>query len=328
MAAIIEFKNYSMGFRDDDGETFNLLDRVSMNVEEGKALGIVGESGCGKSMTSLSMMRLLPPAAVIQGGEILFQGKNLLEMSDSEIEKIRGKKISMIFQEPMTALNPVLTIGFQIGEALRIHEPDLKKEEVEKRVLEALTSVGIPNPETRMHQYPHEFSGGMRQRVMIAMAIVNRPKLLIADEPTTALDVTIQAQILDLMKRLKLEGGLVVITHNLGIVADICEEVVVMYAGRTVERGTVQAIFNAPLHPYTQGLMASIPTTKSEKKPLYTIPGTVPTVFDFKEGCRFADRCNSCMEICTKKRPPLKKIGEDHLVQCFKNFEGEEIIDE
>lgn len=328
MATIVEFKDYSMGFKDDDGVVFNLLDQVSFKVEEGRALGVVGESGCGKSMTSLSMMRLLPPSAVVQGGEILFQGKNLLQMSDAEMEKVRGKDISMIFQEPMTALNPVLTIGYQIGEALKIHEPSITKEEQQKRVVEVLAEVGISNPETRLNQYPHEFSGGMRQRVMIAMAVINHPILLIADEPTTALDVTIQAQILDIMKKLKGTGGLVVVTHNLGIVADICEEVVVMYAGRTVERGTLKAIFNHPLHPYTQGLMASIPTTKSEKKPLHTIPGTVPTVFDFKEGCRFADRCERCMEECRKMRPPLKKVGDDHLVQCFLPFEGEEIIHE
>ena len=290
MAAVVEFKNYSMGFQDDDGQVFNLLDNVSFQVVPGKALGIVGESGCGKSMTSLSMMRLLPPAAVVQGGEILFEGKNLLTMSEKEISEIRGEKASIIFQEPMTALNPVLTIGKQIGEAITLHHPDVSKEEVEKRVLKALEEVGIPNPETRIHQYPHEFSGGMRQRVMIAMAMINQPALLIADEPTTALDVTVQAQILDLMKKLKGTGGLVMVTHNLGVVAEICEEVVVMYAGRAVERGTLQQVFDQPLHPYTKGLMASIPTMTSKKEPLHTIPGTVPTVYDFGPGCRFADR--------------------------------------
>ena len=318
MATIVEFKDYSMGFRDDDGTVYNLLDRISFRVEEGKALGVVGESGCGKSMTSLSMMRLLPDGAAVQGGEILLEGKNILDMSEQEMQEIRGNKLSMIFQEPMTALNPVLTIGQQIGEILTLHHPDMKKQEVRRRVLEALAEVGIANPETRIDQYPHEFSGGMRQRVMIAMAVINHPALLIADEPTTALDVTIQAQILDVMRRLKkASGGLMVITHNLGVVAEICEEVVVMYAGQTIERGTLKAIFDNPIHPYTRGLMASVPTIRSEKKPLYTIPGTVHTVYDFVPGCRFADRCEHCTEQCLKEVPPMKQAGEDHLVQCW-----------
>lgn len=324
MATIVEFKNYSMGFKDDDGRVFNLLDNLSFKVEAGKALGVVGESGCGKSMTSLSMMRLLPEAATVQGGSILLEGKNLLDMSDKEMEQIRGSKLAMIFQEPMTALNPVLTIGYQIGEILRLHHPELSREEIRKRTIQALTDVGIAMPETRMDQYPHEFSGGMRQRVMIAMAVINKPALLIADEPTTALDVTIQAQILDIMKRLKnSSSGLMVITHNLGIVAEICEEVVVMYAGRAVERGTIKAIFDHPLHPYTCGLMASVPTMRSEKKPLHTIPGSVPTVYDFKEGCRFADRCEYCMDRCRREAPPQKWVGEEHLVSCWRTFEGE-----
>ena len=327
MAAVVEFKNYSMGFKDDDGQVFNLLDRVSFQVVPGKALGIVGESGCGKSMTSLSMMRLLPSAAVVQGGEILFEGKNLLAMSDEEMSKIRGEKASIIFQEPMTALNPVLTIGKQIGEAIQLHHPEVSKEEIQKRVIQALEEVGIPNPETRIHQYPHEFSGGMRQRVMIAMAMINHPALLIADEPTTALDVTVQAQILDLMKRLKGTGGLVMVTHNLGVVAEICEEVVVMYAGRAVERGTLKEVFDHPLHPYTKGLMASIPTMSSGKEPLHTIPGTVPTVYDFGPGCRFADRCEHCTQRCRQQSPPEKQVGEEHLVQCWLSFEGEENAD-
>ena len=327
MAAVVEFKNYSMGFKDDDGQVFNLLDRVSFQVVPGKALGIVGESGCGKSMTSLSMMRLQPSAAVVQGGEILFEGKNLLAMSDEEMSKIRGEKASIIFQEPMTALNPVLTIGKQIGEAIQLHHPEVSREEIQKRVIQALEEVGIPNPETRIHQYPHEFSGGMRQRVMIAMAMINHPALLIADKPTTALDVTVQAQILDLMKRLKGTGGLVMVTHNLGVVAEICEEVVVMYAGRAVERGTLKEVFDHPLHPYTKGLMASIPTMSSGTEPLHTIPGTVPTVYDFGPGCRFADRCEHCTQRCRQQSPPEKQVGEEHLVQCWLSFEGEENAD-
>ena len=325
MSTQVQFKDYSMGFKDDDGKVYNLIDHLNMQLDEGKALGIVGESGCGKSMTSLSLMRLLPAAASVQGGEILLNGEDLLKKSEPEMEKIRGKQIAMIFQEPMTALNPVMTIGKQIGECLKLHHPEMKEDEIRKQVCEALNDVGIANPETRIDQYPHEFSGGMRQRVMIAMAIINHPAILIADEPTTALDVTIQAQILDIMRRLKgSSGSLMLITHNLGIVADICEEVVVMYAGRAIERGTLKAIFDNPLHPYTQGLMASVPTMRSEKKPLYTIPGTVPTVYDFKEGCRFADRCQHCTEACRTKIPPVKRVGEDHIVQCWMNFEGEE----
>ncbi|MCH4053672.1 MAG: ABC transporter ATP-binding protein [Atopobiaceae bacterium] len=323
MANVVEFKNYSMGFRDDDGAVSNLLDGISFSIEEGKALGVVGESGCGKSMTSLSLMRLLPDAAVVQGGEILFEGKDVLKLSDKEMQTIRGDRLSMIFQEPMTALNPVITIGSQIGECLVLHHPELSKEEVRSRVIDALDSVGISNPERRLDQYPHEFSGGMRQRVMIAMAIINHPALLIADEPTTALDVTIQAQILDIMKRLKGESGsLLMITHNLGIVAEVCEEVVVMYAGRAIERGTLAAIFDNPMHPYTRGLMASIPTMHSDKGPLPTIPGTVPTVYDFKPGCRFADRCPHCKDICTREAPQYRWVGDDHIVACWL-YEGE-----
>ena len=225
MSTQVQFKDYSMGFKDDDGKVYNLIDHLNMQLDEGKALGIVGESGCGKSMTSLSLMRLLPAAASVQGGEILLNGEDLLKKSEPEMEKIRGKQIAMIFQEPMTALNPVMTIGKQIGECLKLHHPEMKEDEIRKQVCDALNDVGIANPETRIDQYPHEFSGGMRQRVMIAMAIINHPAILIADEPTTALDVTIQAQILDIMRRLKgSSGSLMLITHNLGIVAEICEE--------------------------------------------------------------------------------------------------------
>lgn len=325
MSALVEFKHFSMGFQDDDGTVTNLIDDLNMWIDEGTALGIVGESGCGKSMTSLSLMGLLPESAVVQGGGIYLNGENLLEMSEEEMMKIRGNRLAMIFQEPMTALNPVLTIGYQIGESLKLHHPELSKREIDERVIQALTDVGIANPETRVNQYPHEFSGGMRQRVMIAMAVINHPSMLIADEPTTALDVTIQAQILDIMRRLKgTSGSLLIITHNLGIVAEVCDEVVVMYAGRAIERGTVKAIFDAPLHPYTRGLMASIPTMRSEKKPLYTIPGTVPTVYDFAKGCRFCDRCEHCMEKCKDEVPPVKRVGKDHIVQCWLHFDGEE----
>ncbi|MDR3051177.1 MAG: ABC transporter ATP-binding protein [Oscillospiraceae bacterium] len=315
--AVIEFIDYSMGFQAQDGSVHNLIDRLSMKVEEGRALGIVGESGCGKSMASLSVMRLLPHGAVVQGGQILFEGRDLLQLSEAKIGGIRGNKITMIFQEPMTALNPVLRVGFQIGEALRLHHPDMRRDEVERAVIEALDQVGIPQPRARIHQYPHEFSGGMRQRVMIAMAMINRPALLIADEPTTALDVTIQAQILDIMKQFKQSGGMVVVTHNLGVVAELCEEVVVMYAGCAVERGTVHAIFRHPRHPYTVGLMAAIPTLSSPKTPLKTIAGAVPAIMDFGVGCRFAQRCEHCQSICRTQRPPETWLDEAHVVQCW-----------
>ena len=241
------------------------------------------------------------------------------------MQKLRGRIFSMIFQDPMTSLNPTIKIGKQIAEAVLIHNKNYTKEQVNQKVLELMELVGISHPKERYHQYPWQFSGGMRQRCVMAIALAADPDILFADEPTTALDVTIQAQILDIMRRLKgSSGSLMLITHNLGIVAEICEEVVVMYAGRAIERGTLKAIFDNPLHPYTQGLMASVPTMRSEKKPLYTIPGTVPTVYDFKEGCRFADRCQHCTEECRTKIPPVKRVGEDHIVQCWMNFEGEE----
>ncbi len=321
MSELLEFNNYSMGFRDDDGNVINMLDRVTFSVKEGKAIGIVGESGCGKSMTSLSIMRLLPKSAVVQGGEILYRGYNLLTLSDREIEEIRGRDISMIFQEPMTSLNPVLTIGFQIGEVLHRHHPEFTKEQVKEAVIEQLRMVGIPNPEKRFGQYPHQFSGGMRQRVMIAMATICHPTILIADEPTTALDVTIQAQVLDLMSKLKVNGSLMLITHNLGIVAEICDEVVVMYAGRVVESGWMAEIFDHPCHPYTVGLMAAIPTLTYDKKELYSIPGVVPISRNFLPGCRFAPRCAHAMPHCATELPPTRKISQNHLVNCWLDFE-------
>ncbi|GLI52002.1 MULTISPECIES: ABC transporter ATP-binding protein [Tepidanaerobacter] len=328
MSKLIEFKNYSMGFRNEKGQINNLLDNICFSIEEGKAVGVVGESGCGKSMTSLSIMGLLPTSAVIQGGEILYKGTDLLKKSEIEMQKIRGREIAMIFQEPMTALNPVLTIGFQIGEVLKIHFPNLKEEDIKKEVIQQLELVGIPNPEARVNQYPHQFSGGMRQRVMIAMALICKPKLLIADEATTALDVTIQAQVLDLMKRLKENGSLMVVTHNLGVVAEICDKVVVMYAGRVVEQGSLEAILENPKHPYTRGLMAAIPTMVSSDKELYTIPGTVPNIEDFEKGCRFFPRCEYRLDICKDNIPPTKRLMNNHYVQCWLEFEGEEANDD
>jgi oligopeptide/dipeptide ABC transporter ATP-binding protein len=309
-----------MGFRNDDGEIVNLLDKVSFSLAEGKALGVVGESGCGKSMTSLSIMRLLPNSAVIQGGEILFRGSNLLALSPQEMEDVRGRDVAMIFQEPMTSLNPVLNIGFQIGEMLRRHRPELSQAQVKEAVIEQLRVVGIPNPERRYGQYPHQFSGGMRQRVMIAMATICHPTILIADEPTTALDVTIQAQVLDLMSKLKVNGSLMLITHNLGIVAEICDEIVVMYAGRVVESGSMAEIFDHPSHPYTVGLMAAIPTLTYTKSELYSIPGVVPISKNFLPGCRFAPRCTHAMPHCAGQVPPTRTIGSNHRVNCWLEF--------
>ena len=307
------------------GQILHAIRGISLDVYQGESLAIVGESGSGKSVFVKCAMGLLDANGYIDGGSILYNGMDLTKFqTDKDWLKIRGKEIAMVFQDPMTSLNPLKTIGKQIQEAVELHQ-GLKGKDAYQAVLEVLSDVGIDDPERRYKQYPHEFSGGMRQRVMIAMAIINHPAILIADEPTTALDVTIQAQILDIMRRLKgSSGSLMLITHNLGIVAEICEEVVVMYAGRAIERGTLKAIFDNPLHPYTQGLMASVPTMRSEKKPLYTIPGTVPTVYDFKEGCRFADRCQHCTEECRTKIPPVKRVGEDHIVQCWMNFEGEE----
>ena len=317
MSTVLEFKDYSLGFKDSKGNVFNLLDKVAFKVEKGKALGIVGESGCGKSMTSLSVMRLLPKQTVIQGGDIIFNGESLLKKSEKEMQGIRGKKISMIFQEPMTSLNPVLTIGFQLSESYLTHHPGASKAEALKIAKEFLELVEVPNAEARLNQYAHEFSGGMRQRVMIAMALICEPELLIADEPTTALDVTIQAQILDVIKNLKNICSFVIITHNLGIVAELCEEVVVMYAGNVVEQGVLTEIFDHPRHPYTNGLMAAIPTLSTEKKELYTIPGQVPNIGDFGSGCRFASRCNFALEKCASEKPIPEFIpGRLHKVSC------------
>lgn len=301
-----------MGFKDDDGKVYNLIDHLNMQLDEGKALGIVGESGCGKSMTSLSLMRLLPAAASVQGGEILLNGEDLLKKSEPEMEKIRGKQIAMIFQEPMTALNPVMTIGKQIGECLKLHHPEMKEDEIRKQVCEALNDVGIANPETRINQYPHEFSGGMRQRVMIAMALANHPDLLIADEPTTALDVTIQHQILKQMRSLQEEYGtsIIFITHDLGVVAELCDRVVVLYGGLVMEEAEINDLFENPLHPYTMGLLASIPgLTKDKSERLQSIPGSPPDMTKPPKGCPFASRCQFARNICAAECPPFVQVG-------------------
>lgn len=317
MLDVLRFEKFRLDLQNDDGQRFNLLDDISFSVKEGKALGVVGESGCGKSITSLSAMRLLPPAAKVAGGSIYLGDDDLLKKTEQEMYKVRGKEISMVFQEPMTSLNPVLTIGFQIEEVLHRHQPELSKKELQEKTLGLLKKVGIPNPEKRIKNYPHQFSGGMRQRTMIAMAIACDPRLLIADESTTALDVTIQAQVLDLMIRLKEGGSLMFITHNLGVVAEVCEDMVVMYAGQIVERGTVEEVFLHPAHPYTKGLLLAIPTLETTEKKLHNIPGTVPMVHNYAKGCRYAPRCVHCVPSCKEQAPCSVRLNDNHSVACY-----------
>lgn len=315
---LLEVKNLKTYFYTDEG-VVKSVDDVSFDVEKGKTLGIVGESGCGKSITSLSIMQLVetPPGKIV-GGEIIYQGENLLEKNKDQMRKIRGGEIAMIFQEPMTSLNPVFTVGKQIMEALRLHT-DLDKEKAKERAIEMLKLVKIPLPEKRFNEYPHQLSGGMRQRVMIAMALACNPKLLIADEPTTALDVTIQAQILKLMNDLKEKTGtsIMLITHDLGVVAQMADHVNVMYAGKVVETAPVFEIFKNPKHPYTKGLMASMPSLSTGGERLETIEGNVPNPINLPEGCYFADRCPNCMEKCKKAQPKDVKVASRHHVSCF-----------
>lgn len=296
------------------------VDGVSFDLEKGGTLGIVGESGCGKSVTSLSIMRLIPsPPGKIVSGEIIFEGRDLVKLSEAEMRKIRGNEISMIFQEPMTSLNPVFTVGNQIMEAIMLHQK-LDKAAAQEKAIEMLSLVGIPSPERRIDEYPHQMSGGMRQRVMIAMALSCNPKLLIADEPTTALDVTIQAQILDLMRELQEELGtaIIMITHDLGVIAELVERVVVMYTGVIVESADTKTIFANPQHPYTQGLLGSIPRLDSNVKRLQAIPGTVPTPGNFPKGCGFHPRCPYAKDICEAKRPPAFEVEPGHYSACWK----------
>lgn len=301
------------------GKWVNAVDGCSFEVKSGRTLGIVGESGCGKSVTSLSIMRLIQaPQGRISSGQIEFEGQNLLDKSEREMRAIRGNKISMIFQEPMTSLNPVFTIGDQIGEVFRLHKGASKKEAIDLSI-DMLKQVRIPAPESRVHEYPHQLSGGMRQRVMIAMALACKPTLLIADEPTTALDVTIQAQILALMNQLQSEVGMstVLITHDLGVVAETCDDVVVMYGGRIAEQGSTKEIFSNPKHPYTIGLIESIPKLGAAQEKLKTIPGLVPSIGNFPHGCRFADRCSRVTSECRAAQPPLIPVTAEHLAACI-----------
>src|SRR3989338_915259 len=310
---LLDVKNLKTYFFTDEG-TVRAVDGVDLYINKGETLGIVGESGCGKSVTALSIMKLIPqPPGRIVEGEIRYDGKNLVDLPPGKMRKIRGKEISMIFQEPMTSLNPVFTCGEQIAEALRLHEGLGRRDAMDKTV-EMLKMVRMANPERRVKEYPHQLSGGMRQRVMIAMALSCNPKLLIADEPTTALDVTIQAQILELLNELKAKLGMAImlITHDMGVIAETAQRVVVMYGAQIVEEAPVTELFNEPLHPYTQGLLRSIPRidlAATRKQKLEAIPGTVPTLRgDVKPGCRFAPRCAFAKPMCTENTPPLKEI--------------------
>ena len=316
---LLDVKGLETTFFTDDGAV-KAVDNIHFHVHEGEVLGIVGESGCGKSVTSLSIMRLIPsPPGKITAGEVLLDGKDLVGLSDKEMRTIRGKDVAMIFQEPMTSLNPLFTIGNQLIEAIRIHNKSWSKKQATARAVEMMKLVGLPRAEELIHEYPHQLSGGMRQRVMIAMALVCDPKVLIADEPTTALDVTIQAQILKLMRELnaRLNTAILLITHDLGVVAETCERVIVMYAGQVVEEAPVREIFKNPQHPYTKGLIQSVPDMRFKKDNLYSIPGNVPKPGSIKEGCRFAPRCEFATERCMKETPPLYRTSDVHQARCF-----------
>lgn len=317
---ILRVENLVTSFRTEYG-VLRAVDGVSFSIEKGKTLGIVGESGCGKSVTSLSVMRLLPkPSGHIESGAILFDGMDLTQLLPDEMRKIRGNRISMIFQEPMTALNPVHRVGKQLQEVFLLHHPEKNSRQIHSDSIQLLKKVGIPDPERRMKEYPHQQSGGMRQRVMIAMALACSPDLLIADEPTTALDVTIQAQILDLMKSLQNESGMsvILITHDLGVIAETCDDVIVMYAGQVVESASVIDLFRSPRHPYTKGLLKSIPRLDTPNKQiLNTIEGMVPDLKALPSGCRFQNRCVFATEECSINPPPVELVAENHKVTCY-----------
>jgi len=315
---LLEVKNLKTYFHTEDG-VVKAVDGVSFEIYKGEVLGIVGESGCGKSVTSLSIMRLVQePPGKISADTLTFEGAEILKKSESAMRRIRGNDISMIFQEPMTSLNPVYTVGNQISEAIILHQK-LSKDKAMKNAVEMLRKVGIPLPEKRVHEYPHQLSGGMRQRVMIAMALSCNPKLLIADEPTTALDVTIQAQILELMGSLQrdFDAAIMLITHDLGVVAETADRVVVMYAGKVVEYSDVNTIFHNPRHPYTWGLLQSIPRLDEERERLLVIEGVVPNPLFLPDGCKFHPRCRFASERCSEEEPELENINQDHQVRCW-----------
>jgi peptide/nickel transport system ATP-binding protein/oligopeptide transport system ATP-binding protein len=319
VAPLLEVKSLCTSFNTDAGEV-RAVDHVSFSVEAGKLMGLVGESGSGKTATVLSIMRLLPETARITDGEILFDGKDLLTLPEPEMRAIRGARIAMIFQEPMTSLNPVFTIGSQVGEAVRLHQRTNRRE-THDRVIEALRLVGIADPERRVNDYPHQLSGGMRQRVMIAMALSCNPRLLIADEPTTALDVTIQAQILDLIRELQERFGLAVIlvTHDLGIVNEYADDVTILYAARVMEQTSASELFRNPLNPYTKGLLGSIPGIDGRpRRRLQAIPGTIPSALKPPAGCRFHPRCPIAVAQCSAADPPLQEKAPDHYVACIR----------
>ena len=318
---LLDIRGLKTHFKTDDG-WLHAVDGVDMSIEAGETLGVVGESGCGKSVTAKTVMKLIdmPPGRIV-AGQVLWQGRDLVPLGAEDMRRIRAKEIAIIFQEPMTSLNPVYTVGEQIAESIRLHE-GLSRKDAIARAVEMLKLVRIPTPERRVHDYPHQFSGGMRQRVMIAMALSCKPQLLIADEPTTALDVTIQAQILDLLAELKAELGMAIllITHAMGVVAEVAQRVVVMYAGKVVEEAVVSELFAHPRHPYTQGLIRSIPRIDSaltKKVRLETISGTVPKLIAPPEGCRFAPRCKFVTPACTLETPALRQVAPGHKVACI-----------
>ena len=316
---LLQVKNLCTSFNVDAGEV-RAVNGISFNLDKGKVLGIVGESGSGKSVTAYSIMRILVEPGKIVGGEILFNGEDIVKYSKKQMREFRGKRVSIIFQDPMTSLNPTFTIGNQLREAILLHT-DRNRAEANARALEMLQLVGVNEPEKRLKQYPHELSGGMRQRVMIAMALACEPDILIADEPTTALDVTIQAQILELMKELQKKMGMaiIMITHDLGVIADMCDEIIVMYAGRVCERGTVDEIFYNPRHEYTKGLLRSIPTLNGGHDKLIPIAGSPVDLTNLPKGCAFASRCDHCMKICLTEQPEEVRVNDSHIASCWMN---------
>ncbi len=318
---LLSVRDLSTAFETETG-LVTVVDHVSFELEAGETLGLVGESGCGKSVTALSIMGLLPrPSGRVKDGDVLFNDENLTHASPERLREIRGNRIAMIFQEPMTALNPVQRIGRQLAETYTLHEPELKSSHVTEKTLGLLEQVGIPAPESRLNDYPHQLSGGMRQRVMIAMALARHPDILIADEPTTALDVTIQAQILELLRELQRDTGMAIIfiTHDLGVIAELCSRVVVMYAGRIAEQATVKSLFEHPLHPYTRGLLESIPRLEDEPKTLLTtIPGIVPGIEELPDGCRFSNRCAYARDQCHREAPSLVAPSPERMVACHR----------
>ena len=318
---LLSIEDLAISFETDEG-IVDVIDEVNIELEEGETLGVVGESGCGKSVTALAVMGLLPkPAGRITGGAIRFQGHDLTQLTSEELSRVRGDQIAMIFQEPMTALNPVHRVGKQLGESYRLHHPEASQAEIRQESLRLMDHVGIPAAERRLDEYPHQLSGGMRQRVMIAMALSSTPRILIADEPTTALDVTIQAQILELLRDLQAEHGMsiIFITHDLGVIAELASRVVVMYAGRVAEEASVETLFGSPLHPYTKGLLSSIPRLESESKSvLPTIPGVVPSISELPVGCRFSNRCEFAQDQCSISKPTLEQVSEGRNVSCLR----------